>query len=227
MKKVIVISGGSSGLGKSIAKKLTKENVVVILSHDKEKIASAAREINCDYEVCDVRSYENCEQAVKRVVNKLGRIDCLINSAGLWIEGKLEENNSEKIQEVFEVNTLGTIFLTKAAVTLMKGKNSGLVINVISQAGFYARVERSVYTATKWAITGFTKAIQPELASYGIGITGLYPGMIQTELFEKAGVKKDMSNGLNPAEIARVVEFLLSFPPTTIFPEIGIKNINN
>ena len=108
---------------------------------------------------------------------------------------------------------------------MLKKQNSGFIINIILQAGLYGKAERSVYSASKFAITGFTKSIQPELAKYNIAVTGIYPGKLNTRLFEKAGVTKTMTDALHPNEIAKVIEFLLSFPNSVVFPEIGIKHI--
>jgi len=117
--------------------------------------------------------------------------------------------------------------MTKAVVPAMKQQKSGLIININSQGGLYAKAERSVYTASKWAVTGFTKAMQPELAPFGIAVTGIYPGMLKTDMFNKMGIDKDMSKGLDTKEVAKTVEFLLSFDTPTTFPEIGIKHIAN
>jgi short-subunit dehydrogenase len=221
--KTILISGGSDGLGKAIAAKLSPHNNVVILSPNEEKLRIVADEIGCTYKVCDVRDYEQ----VEKTVNEVGTVDCLINNAGLWIQGPLEENDPRRIHEVLEVNTLGVINMTKAVIPGMKQQKTGLIININSQGGFYAKAERGVYTASKWAITGFTKAMQPELAPYGIGVTGLYPGMMKTDMFSKMGIEKDMAKGLDTEDVAKTVEFLLTFDTSTIFPEIGIKHIDN
>jgi short-subunit dehydrogenase len=221
--KTILISGGSDGLGKAIAAKLSPHHNVIILSPNEEKLRIVADEIGCTYKVCDVRDYEQ----VQKTVNEVGAVDCLINNAGLWIQGSLDENDPQRIHEVLEVNTLGVIYLTKAVIPGMKQQKSGLIININSQGGFYAKAERGVYTASKWAITGFTKAMQPELAPYGIGVTGLYPGMMKTDMFSKMGIEKDMAKGLDTEEVAKTVEFLLTFDTPTIFPEIGIKHRDN
>lgn len=165
--KTILISGGSDGLGKAIAKQLAAGNKVIILSPSEEKLRRAADEIGCDYKVCDVRNYAQ----VKRAIEGLGSIDCLVNNAGLWIEGPLDENDPDYAKQVLDVNVLGVINLTKAVIPVMKKQQAGLIININSQGGFYAKAERSVYTAAKWAITGFTKAMQPELAPHGIAVT--------------------------------------------------------
>lgn len=219
--KTILITGGSDGLGKAIAAKLSPSNKVIILSPNEEKLRKTASQIGCEYKICDVRDYDQ----LQAVIAEVGKVDCLVNNAGLWIQGTLEENAPEYIKEVMDVNALGTINATKAVIPLMKQQKSGLIINIISQAGWYAKAERSVYTASKWAVTGFTKATQAELAPHGICVTGLYPGMLKTEMFAKMGIQKDMSKGLDTDEVAKTVEFILSFKKPTVFMEVGLKNM--
>lgn len=227
MKKVIVISGGSDGLGKEVAKYLASQNDVVILSDDEERLIACANEIGCDHQVCDVSNTESINSAIEKIKGKYQKIDCLINNAGLWIEGALEQNDEARIREVIEVNTTGYILLTKSVLQLMKEQKDGLIINVISQAGLYGKAERSVYTASKWAITGFTKSIQQEVAKDGIRVTGLYPGKMNTKMFEKSGNKKSMDDALETTDVAKVIDFILTFNKDVVFPEIGIKNIKN
>lgn len=226
-KKIVLITGGSDGLGKAIAKRLSPKYQVVILSPSAEKLKITAEEIGCDYMVADVSHYMGMVKSVAKLISKYRRLDCLINNAGLWIEGELENNDFERIEKVIKVNNLGVIFTSKAVIPHMKKQKSGLIININSQGGFYAKSERAVYSATKWGITGFTKSLQPELARYGIGVTGIYPGGMKTKMFEKAGAKKDSKDLLEPDEVAKVIEFLLSLDPTTVLPEIGIKFILN
>lgn len=221
--KTILITGGSDGLGKAIAARLAPNNKVIILSPNKDKLGTVAQELRCEYKVCDVRDYTQAE----KIINEIGAVDCLVNNAGLWIQGPLEENDPQRIHEVLEVNTLGVINMTKAVIPTMKHQGAGLIVNINSQGGFYAKAERGVYTASKWAITGFTKAMQPELAPHGVAVTGIYPGMMKTDMFNKMGIEKDMSKGLEPEEVAKVIEFLLTFDKPTMFPEIGIKHIDN
>lgn len=234
MNNVVVISGASDGLGICFAKRLSQnnkpwdyspsENKVIILSPHVAKLKKVSRELECEYFVCDVSKYDHDEKVVYKVIEKHGRIDVLINNAGLWIEDELEINDPKRIRKVVEVNTLGAIFLTKATIPTMKKQKKGLIINVISQAGLYGKAERSVYNASKFAITGFTKSMELELNKYGIGVTGLYPGKMKTKMFEKMGIKKSMEDALDPMEIAKTIEFILSLDQTTVFPEIGIKH---
>jgi short-subunit dehydrogenase len=217
--KTVVITGGSEGLGKAIATRLQPSYNVIILSRSEATLRSAAEEIGCSYKVCDVRDYAQ----VDAVVKDIGQIDCLINNAGIWLQGALDETDAERIHEVLEVNTLGTINCTKAVTPGMKQQKSGRIINIISQAGLNARAGWPVYIASKWAITGFTKSMQQELEPFGIGVTGMYPATLTTEMFAKSGAPKDVSKDLDTDEVAKTIEFMLGFDNSVLFPEIGIK----
>lgn len=223
----ILISGGSDGLGKSIATKLSPNHRVVILSHNQEKLEAVSKEINCDFVTADVTDYSSINTAVKKVLEKYQKIDVLINNAGIWTEGKLEDNDPQKIEEVIKVNTLGTIYLTRAVLPSMKSVKSGRIINIISQDGLHAKNIRSVYSASKWAITGFTKCLQIELSGDNIGVTGIYPGLLKTGLFEKQGALRNLDKALDPSEVASVIEYVINLSPDVLFQDIGIKNINN
>jgi len=217
--KTILISGGSEGLGKAIAKKLVQNNTVVILARDEAKLKAVADELGCRYIVGDVRDYT----AMQKVCDELGAIDCLINNAGVWLQGPLDETDDTRIQETIDTNVNGTISLTKAVMPHMKQQKRGLIINVISQGGLNAREGWPIYTASKWAITGFTKAMQQELEPFGIGVTGLYPATLNTEMFAKSGISKNVSQALNPDDVAKTVEFIVSMDGALLLPEVGVK----
>lgn len=227
MKKVVIISGGSDGLGKTIAENLAPDHQVVILALNKEKMADLAKAIGADFEVCDVSDYRQCQVAIANIIKKHKKIDCLINNAGIWIEGELDANDPDHIQKTMDVNTVGTIYLTKATIPQMKKQKSGYIINVISQAGLHAKALRTTYYASKWAIVGFTKCLMQEMAPYGIRVTGFYPGKMKTHLFDKVKVKKDLSNALETPPAAESIRYLLSTDEKTVIPELGIKHIDN
>lgn len=215
--KTLVITGGSDGLGKTLAERLSSQYKVVILARSEEKLRAIAEKTGCTYHVCDVRDHAQVEKVMKAI----GTIDCLINNAGMWLQGPLDETDPARIREVIEVNTLGPIHCTRAVMPAMKAQGSGLIINIVSQAGLYGRAGWPVYAASKWAMTGFTQSMQQELEPFGIRVTGVYPGTFQTDLFAKADDPRDVSHGLNTTEVAEAVEFVLTH--AAHIPEIGIK----
>jgi len=227
MSKVILITGGSDGLGKTLATDLVKDNKVIIMATSEEKLKRVSEEIGCDYYVADVTSFWEVDEKIAHLENKYSKIDVLINNAGLWIQEELDENDPDRIEEVIKVNLLGVINVTKAVIPSMKENKDGLIININSQAGINYKAERVVYNASKWGVTGFTKSLQPELAKYGIRVTDLMPGMMITDMFKKMNIEKNVANGLDTKEVARLVRFIIDTPKDVMIPEVGIKNINN
>lgn len=227
MKQTIVITGGGEGLGKAIAKRLTKQEQVVIVGIKEEIMKPAAEELGCEYKICDITKPDQVKKTISEIEDENGQIDVLINNAGIWIQGLLEDSDDARAKEVFEVNCLGTIYTTKYVLPKMKDRNEGTIINIISTAGVSSKAERSVYNSSKWAMTGFTKCMQDELKGTNIRVMGMYPSFMNTTLFENAGVKRDnYDKALDPDELAKMIEFILSLEPTTSLTEVGIRNIN-
>jgi NAD(P)-dependent dehydrogenase (short-subunit alcohol dehydrogenase family) len=225
MKKVILISGGSDGIGRATAARLRDQHTVVILSSNGPNLLRVAGELGISCIAGNVTDYAAMRRAVATVIERHGRLDVLINNAGLWIDGPLESNDPDRIKQVMDVNALGTINLTHAAIPALKKQRSGRIVNVISQAGLHAKAERSVYNASKWAITGFTQALQDELAAHHIGVTGLYPGKINTKLFEKAGSHKALDDALRVEQIAATLELIVNADPDVLVTEVGLKHL--
>lgn len=227
MKKTIVITGGSDGLGKTLTEVLAKENNVIILATNEEKMKLVAEENNCSYKMCDISNYGIVEKIISGIIDEYSKIDVLINNAGLWIQEELDTNDAGRIKSVIEVNLLGTINVSKAVIPFMKANRDGLIININSQAGINHKAERTVYNASKWGVTGFSKSLQDEVAKYGIRVTDVMPGMMKTHMFSKLNISKNMENGLDTKEVARLIQFIIDTPKDVMIPEVGIKNINN
>ena len=226
MKKIIVITGGSDGLGKSIAKELN-DNSVIILSRDYDKLEKTAEELDCDFMTCDVTDPGSIEKVIKNIIDKYGKIDVLINNAGVWLAGDLTECSYDKISNCIDVNTKGPIYMTKAVLPSMYERKEGLIINVCSQASFDCDDFSPVYNASKWAMRGFNRSIQKDASKKGIKVTGFYPGFMQTKLFAKAGNDYDTSTGLETEKVAKAVRFIVDCEDDVIIPEFGIKDIKN
>ena len=225
--KNIIITGGSDGLGKTLAELLSEQNSVIILSTNEEKLKNVANANNCRYKVCDVSNYKLVEDIIKEIISEYKKIDVLINNAGLWIQDELEVNDSKRIKSVVDVNLLGVINCSKAVIPIMKKNKDGLIININSQAGINHKAERVVYNATKWGVTGFSKSLQDEVAKYGIRVTNLMPGMMKTNMFNKLNIQKNMDNGIDTKQVVRLINFIIDTPSDVMIPEVGIKNINN
>lgn len=227
MKKTIVITGGSDGLGKAIAKRLNENNNVIIISNNKESLIKTSEEINCEYYVCNVTDYKQIDNTIKSIIEKYNKIDILINNAGVWLAGDLTETDYERISNCIDVNTKGPIYMTKAVLPNMYDNKDGLIINVCSQASFDSDDFSTVYNASKWAMRGFNRSIQKDVSKKGVKVTGFYPGFMQTDIFKKAGNDYDISTGLEVEKVAKAIEFIVNCDDDVIITEFGIKDIEN
>lgn len=223
----ILISGGSDGIGLETSKLLAKDHNVISMSPSKKKLEKVSTENNFDHFVGDVSKWKDCEAAVKYVVEKYSQLDVLVNNAGLDMYGELEEVDPEKIERLIQVNYLGMILLTKAAIPHLKQNKYSIVININSQASRGISIGRSVYYSSKWATDGFTKNIAKELAQYSIRVTGIYPGAVKTKLGVKAGKNRDMSDAVSALDVARTIEFVLNQREDVVIPELGVRHIEN
>jgi uncharacterized protein len=186
--KVVFITGASSGFGADAARLFAKEGCIVILAARRMNILTAiAEEIRAEGGQAfalslDVSEQSQIDEAIQTVLDNFGRIDILFNNAGFgrldWLEG-LEPGND--IEAQLEVNLLGLIQVTRAVLPSMLASRSGTIINMSSVAGLIAAPMYSIYAATKYGIRGFTDALRREVCSFGIHVSGIYPGPAITE----------------------------------------------
>jgi NADP-dependent 3-hydroxy acid dehydrogenase YdfG len=165
--------------------------------------------------------------AVDNIIKRYGAIGVLVNNAGVWLAGDLTTNSYEEIKNCINVNTLGSIFMTKAVLPYMYKEKKGLIINVCSQSSFDSDDFSPVYTASKWAMRGFNRSMQNSITKKGVKLTGFYPGFMQTNLFKKAGNDYDTSTGLEVSKVAKAVRYILSCDDDVMIPEFGIRDIKN
>ena len=193
MKKVL-ITGGAQGLGKEIAKQLKEDHEVMVLDIIESNLEGVKGYI------CDITDVSQ----VEKVISEIGKIDILINNAGVYVSGELTDTSYNNIAKVMLVNAVGTMNVTKAVLPQMKQRKSGKIVFVGSIRGIEGKEERSVYCASKWAVTGFLKSLRKEVEKYDIEVIGLYPGLMKTNLFENAGIERDTSEAMDPKEVAEV-----------------------
>ncbi len=186
--KVAIITGGAQGIGMAIALTLARHGSDVVISDvNLEKAQETAQEI----EALNVRSlaikanvadYNESEQMVKETVDKLGRIDVLVNNAGITRDNILLRMKPEDWDQVMEVNLKGTYACTRAALKYMFRQKSGRIVNIASITGEMGNAGQANYSASKAGIIGFTKAVAREYANRGITVNAVAPGFIDTAM---------------------------------------------
>lgn len=236
-KKIIVITGAGKGLGREVALKLAgPESILILLSRTKTDLLEVKTAIeknngSADFFVCNVADGKDVSEVFSKIYAKHKKIDTLINNAGIWYEGFLEEHSDDVIKNVFDTVALGTIFCAKAVVKEMKKQKSGVIMNINSIAGISTPGEAgqySVYTAAKHAVTGFTKSLSEELKGTGVKVLGFHPGGMNTEIFKIAGFdyKDNEPWMMNKTDIANIIAFILSQPNDVEVESIVIRKFN-
>jgi len=179
MSKVVLITGGSSGIGKSVGEFLqTKGFKVYGTSRNPERYLDSKFPIVA----LDVTKTETISQCIAEVLSKASKIDVLINNAGAGITGPIEEIPDAEIKRNFETNLFGPINVIKAVLPVMRQQHSGLIINVTSIAGYMGLPYRGVYSASKGALELITEAFRMELKGFNINMTNVAPGDFATNI---------------------------------------------
>ena len=198
--KVAIVTGAASGIGAAQATALGNAGAKVILADvnpDRgQEVAEAIGE-NAIFVTHDVTSPESWTNLIDVAERRFGRVDILVNTAGISIGGSIEEMTPETFMRVFQVNTLGVFLGTKAVVGVMTRIGGGAIVNVASAAAFHGYPGTHAYSASKWAVRGLTKTTAKELAPRKIRVNAIFPGPISTDLL--------IGRGQDPDAIARAV----------------------
>ncbi len=179
MSQVVLITGASSGIGASIATFLHNHTYKVYgTSRNPKKVTSK------DFEMLplDVTEPNSIKAAVTHIIEKEGRLDYLINNAGMGITGPIEETPTQEMRRVFETNYFGALEVIKAVVPMMRSQRSGMIINITSIAGYMGLPYRGIYSATKGALGITTEAYRMELKEFNIKMTTIAPGDFATNI---------------------------------------------
>ena len=221
--KNVLITGASRGIGKAIAKLLVKEGHNVFLTaRNKDMLKTVCHEIGAKgYFAIDLCENGAVEKLVKLTAAAYGDIDVLVNNAGLYVYSAVEKTDETDIDNMLAVNIKAPFELIKYVVPMMKKKRLGRIVNIGSISGIIGEANASLYSMTKSAYTGMTKALALELAADGITVNTINPGWVDTEMGKKSIDDSDFSYEENietipqrrfiePVEIAHLVNYLIS-----------------
>lgn len=227
--KIVLITGGSSGIGKSIGEFLSEKSFKVYgTSRNPERNTG----LSFDLLSLDVTKKETITSAIDQIIKTEGRIDVLINNAGVGITGPIEETPEEEIKKAFETNYFGPLNVTKAVLPHMREQGGGLIINITSIAGYMGLPYRGIYSATKGALELTTEAFRMELKDFNIKMTNVAPGDFATNIaagrfhapiLDDSPYKRSYENTLNimnshvdsgrdPQEMAKAIYKIIQTP---------------
>lgn len=186
--KVALVTGASSGIGEATALALATEGASVAVSARREdRLEGLVKRITSNGGkalsiVGDVAEETQANDMVQKTNAEFGRIDILVNNAGLMLLGQIDGANTEDWRRMINTNVLGLMYVTHAALPIMKKQNSGHIVNISSVAGRTARAGSGVYNASKWGVVAFSEALRQEVLKSHVRVTIIEPGAVATEL---------------------------------------------
>ena len=224
MNRVVLVTGGSRGIGAAVVKRFAEENDRVIFTYRssadvaKKFVQSLPNASKVSFEPCDVKHKEDVDGVVEKILEREGRVDVLVNNAGIIHDGLFLLMSEDDWQDVLETNLGGTMRFTKAVARTMVTQKKGRIINVSSIVGELGGIGQANYAASKGAINALTKSLAAELASKQVTVNAVAPGIVKTDMSgavrsafgEKILERIPLGFYAEPEEVAAVVSFLAS-----------------
>jgi short-subunit dehydrogenase len=213
MKKISVISGGTSGLGLEIAELLLKsgKNVLILgrngekLSKASERLKKSAKENLAESLICNIGSEGDVRSLGNYIAKNSFLVEYLFNNAGMGLFTKADTSTSAMVDTVFEANLKGMILLTSEILRITPEEEELTIVNIMSTSALLGRAEETIYCAAKWGARGYTEALRTELKGKKRNIIAVYPGGMRTDFWQIIGKNRDLSNFMDPAEVAEKI----------------------
>ncbi|MFZ2152488.1 MAG: SDR family oxidoreductase [Microgenomates group bacterium] len=234
--KVVIVTGASQGLGKELSLQLVALGAKVALVSRNEKLLIELKEkINsnggvAEYFICDVTDFNQVNSTVEKILKSFGKIDILINNAGLWLPDQVAATDQSRIEKIFKVNSLGPIYFSQAVMSLFDSQQTGhlLFINSIGGLNYPIIKDWQIYSATKWAITGYAKSLSYKYDNTPIKVTSIYPGPFSSNIDKNAGddFGADRSFETPVADLAEQIVHVLNTPKKLMVDTLELKNTN-
>lgn len=226
--KVAVVTGGGRGLGEALCRVLAASAATVVCAdRDEEAAMQVVKRLNggSRYSFAtrlDVSNEQAVEKAMDTVFSRFGRIDVLINNAGIDVTLPVDEMAVCQWDNIINVNLRGPFLASRQALRYMKPRKSGHIINVTSTAAKRAWANASAYHASKWGLLGFSHALHVEARAYDIKVTAVVSGGMRTPFLLERFPDIDTNNLQDPENVAQTIKFVLMQPRETVIPEIMV-----
>ena len=232
MKKLVVVTGASSGIGMEFAKRFSKEGHPVLLLARRREVMEQLNLLNCLCRSVDVTDLAAMQAAIREAEGLYGKTDLLINCAGLMLLGYPAEQDFEEWSRMVDVNVKGVLAGTKVVLQDMMDRNEGTILNISSIAGRKTFDKHSVYCGTKYAVHAITESMRREVAGSNVRMIVIAPGVVETPLLSHTSNqeikddynlwKQSIEGGLEPARIADCAWFAYQMPQDVCVREIVI-----
>ena len=226
--KVIVVTGGGQGLGAAICKSLAEDGATVIAADIKaENLTKITQEIEAaggvaeGYEM-NVADVDSVTETIDKIIDKFGRIDAVINNAGVDHTLPVDELSNDQFNQVINVNLVGPFNVSKAVYSHFKSNGSGHIVNIASTASKRAWPNASAYHASKWGLLGLSHALHSEFRKDNIKVTAVVAGGMQTPFILERFPDTPLTVLQDPKNVADTVKFVLCMPEASVIPEVMV-----
>jgi NAD(P)-dependent dehydrogenase (short-subunit alcohol dehydrogenase family) len=226
--KVIVVTGGGQGLGAAICRTLAAVGATVIATDIKpENLTKIEEEIkgtggHIESYQMNVADVDNVTEVIDKIVDTFGRIDAVINNAGIDYTMAIDEISNDQFQQVINVNLVGPFNVSKAVFSHFKANGSGHIVNIASTASKRAWPNASAYHASKWGLLGLSHALHSELRKDKIKVTAIVAGGMQTPFILERFPDTPLNVLQDPKNVADTVKFVLCMPEASVIPEVMV-----
>jgi NAD(P)-dependent dehydrogenase (short-subunit alcohol dehydrogenase family) len=222
-ERAAIVTGGSSGIGLAIGRMLRDEGyAVTLVSRTAEKLERAAAELGVSFAAVDVSDLDACARLIADHRERVGRLDVLVNSAGMGIAGTVEKMPVKHFDLQVGVNLRGLFALTQAAIPLLR-ETRGWIVSVASITGTMPAPGLAVYAATKAGIISLTGSLNEELEGDGIRAIAICPGFVDTAMAEWSGMAA--AQMIQPEDCAEIVRMCLRLSPHARVPQVVVENM--
>lgn len=232
-EKVAIVTGASRGLGRAFAMMLASEGVfVVATARSKERLQQLQHDIESKggqvhIIVADLTDPSSAQYIVSQTISTFGRLDILINNAGIAVQAPLIETSAEQWDQLMAINARAPFLLCKEAIPYMRTAGEGTIIQIVSVVGVKGYIHQGAYTASKHALMGMSKVLAQEVQADNIRVHTLLPGGVATAMIEQ--MRPDLKNSklMAPEEIADLVLFLLTHRGNAVIDDIHIRRASS
>jgi NAD(P)-dependent dehydrogenase (short-subunit alcohol dehydrogenase family) len=225
MARAALVTGGSSGIGLAIARVLREEGFELTLaSRRPERVEAAAEDLGVFGVAANVAEADDCERVVAEHRERFGRLDMLVNSAGVGVGGRIEDLPLEALDLQLDVNLRGLFLVTQAAIPLLR-ESKGWIVNLASIAGTMPTSGLAAYGATKAAVISLTRSLNAELDADGVRAIALCPGYVDTPMAAWSGLEPDEM--IRPEDCAEVVRMCVRLSPAARVPQVVLERMGS
>ncbi|MDF2963852.1 MAG: hypothetical protein K0S39_5587 [Paenibacillus sp.] len=233
-QRVAVVTGGSQGIGRAVMYALLEQGITVAsLARNQQNLNLALESVEPKFKdnvmgiQADVGSEADVRSAIKQVISNYGRVDYLVNSAGVSMREKqsLQETEVEEWKKMIDINLTGTYLMSREVIPIMKERDFGYIINILSTASFRTGAGNSLYCASKYGARALTESMIEENRRSGIRVTAVSPGPVDTAIWNHKKVQiteDDRSSMLKADDIANIISYLINLPPRVHIDNITV-----